>query len=145
MTARFEFQEGISDEPARQARRSMRSLSASSCSSLSSLETTSVSACSASSLMALPSGAQKKRRRRHADGEEKRRAKRQRANPRKRDRPQRRLARLAESKLSQARCQPVQTDLPFEELHRSKLGKRPVPDFETLRSDGFSVVPWDGM
>ena len=173
VTTQFDLQEGVLDTMARQARRSMRSLSASSCSSLSSLEATLTPVCSAASPMPASSvngfhlgpftdprhslhtespqgevelGARKRRRKRRADVEENRRAKRQRANPRKRARPNGTGARIAKSMLGQASCQPIQTDLPFGALRRSRSdGRSLVPDVEALRRGKFSVFSWDGM
>lgn len=168
----FDLEKSISDAMARQARRSMRSLSASSLSSLSSLESAPASVCSLSSLTSLssadglreetglstdagaflrtespqggaPSGPGKRKRKRNAEKEATRQAKRRKEDP-KRRRP--RKEGVAATKLRQAMRQPAQTDVPFGALRRSMLDKKlPVPDLEAVKSRGLSVLPWDGV
>ena len=110
----------------------------------------------------------KRKRKRNTEKERERQVKRKKANPRKRGRP--RKERIDRSKMRQASRQIVQSEVPFLDVMspkdvdkkgnlRKKASKdtkddmRPkykalgdaVFDLEAVRSQGVTVVPWDGV
>jgi len=160
VSCQFDLQEEILAAMAHQARRSLRSLSASSCSSLSSVDTLSSSFSDPSPASLPPSDAQagseasqdeapcvlgKRRRKRNAEKEVQRSAKRRKGNPRNRRRSKK--ERVDGSKMRQGMRHAVPSSVVFSALTRSKkIGKgNEVYDIETVKSMGVAVVPWDGV
>ena len=87
------------------------------------------------------------KRKRSRQKEAEKRAKRQKTNPRKRNRSGRsRKEGIDRSKLMQAAKRSVQTTLPLGKLARSmKVNEEVIFGLEALRSKNITVVPWDGV